>query len=76
MIPMDFDNLLANRDMWRFQVRLSSKKTPKKLSFQLRFCTEQFIIFFFSFKRGQEKEWRIKELHSISLKLSQSKKLA
>ena len=26
MIPMDFDNLLANRDMWGFQVRLSSKK--------------------------------------------------
>ena len=31
MIPIDFDNLLANRDMRGFQVRLSSKKTPKNM---------------------------------------------
>ena len=55
MIPMDFDNLLANRDMWRFQVRLSSKKTPKKLSFQLRFCTEQFFILFLVPNVGKKK---------------------
>ena len=29
IIPMDLDNLLANRDMWDFQLRLSSTKTPK-----------------------------------------------
>ena len=29
MIPMDFDNLLANRDMWGFQVRLSSNDTQE-----------------------------------------------
>ena len=28
---MDLDNLLANRDMWDFQLRLSSTKTPKNM---------------------------------------------
>ena len=37
MIPVDFDNLLGyNRDMWGFQVRLSSKKTPKNMVSETR----------------------------------------
>ena len=36
IIPMDLDNLLANRDMWDFQLRLSSTKTPKKMVSETR----------------------------------------
>ena len=43
MIPMDFDNLLANRDIWGFQVRLSSKKTPKNTVLETRRIDCSFI---------------------------------
>ena len=33
---MDLDNLLANRDMWDFQLRLSSTKTPKNMVSETR----------------------------------------
>ena len=35
-IPMDLDNLLANRDVWDFQLRLSSTKTPKNMVSETR----------------------------------------
>ena len=36
IIPMDLDNLLANRDMSDFQLRLSSTKTPKNMVSETR----------------------------------------
>ena len=43
MIPVDFDNLLANGDMWAFQVRLSSKTTPKNMVSETRRIDCSFI---------------------------------
>ena len=51
MIPMNFDNLLANRDMWGFQVRLSSKKTPKNMVSETRRIDCSFIYRNLKFKR-------------------------
>ena len=36
MIPMDFDNLLSTWDMWGFQVKLWSNKTPKNMVSETR----------------------------------------